>query len=70
MAFLSYRVSGGKKYWSICESRRINGKPRNIIIKYLGTGETLLKKITNNEKISVKTYNHGDIVALLNSVVE
>ena len=44
MAFLSARLSRGKKYWSICESRRVNGKPKNIPIEYLGTVDTLFKK--------------------------
>ena len=35
MAFIQYRKVNGRKYWSIVESRRINGKPRNIILEYL-----------------------------------
>lgn len=70
MAFISYRKSRGNKYWSICESRRIKGKPRNIIIEYLGTPETLLRKLSGNKNITIKSYTHGDIIALLNSVKE
>lgn len=65
MAFLAHRISRGKKYWSIVESRRVNGKPRNIIVQYLGTAKTLLAKIQENEDVTVKSYSHGDTMALL-----
>jgi len=36
----------------------------------LGTPETLLKRLSNNKNITIKSYTHGDIIALLNSVIE
>jgi len=60
MAFLSARLSRGKKYWSICESRRVNGKPKNIPIEYLGTVDTLFKRIHQEDDIVINTYSHGD----------
>lgn len=66
MAFLAYRTSRGKKYWSIVESRRVNGKPRHIIIEYLGSAETLLKRLQEEGKLSLKSFAHGDVAALLN----
>ncbi len=54
MAFLSSRKSSGKTYWSICESRRIEEKPRNIPIEYLGTAETLLKRLSDEDDCSIK----------------
>ncbi len=54
MAFLDYRTSRGVKYWSIVESRRVNGKPKNFILEYLGTAETLFQKINSNNEVTVK----------------
>ena len=65
MASIQSRTSRGKKYWSIVESRRINGKPRSIILEYLGTPETLLKKLQNESSLKLKSYQHGDSKALL-----
>jgi len=70
MAFLSSRKSRGKTYWSICESRRIEGKPRNIPIEYLGTAETLLKRLLDEDDCSIKSYSHGDTAALINIAIE
>lgn len=66
MAFLAHRVSRGKKYWSIVESRRVNGKPRQMILEYLGTADTLLQRLGNGENVSISSYSHGDVAALLN----
>ena len=65
MAFLAYRISRGKKYWSIVESRRINKKPRSVIIQYLGTADTLFNALNNKNISCVKSYSHGDTQALL-----
>ena len=70
MAFLSSRKSRGKTYWSICESRRIEGNPRNIPIEYLGTAETLLKRLSDEDGCSIKSYSHGDTTALTNIAIE
>jgi transposase len=70
MAFLSSRKSRGKTYWSICESRRIEGKPRNIPIEYLGTAETLLRRLSDEDDFSIKSYSHGDTSALVNIAIE
>jgi len=65
MASIQARVSRGHKYWSIVESRRVNGKPRTIILEYLGTATTLLKRLQEQGQISLKSYHHGDVRALL-----
>ncbi len=70
MAFLSSRSSRGKTYWSICESRRIDGKPRNIPIEYLGTAQSLLRRLRDEEDFSIKSYSHGDTAVLLDVAVE
>jgi hypothetical protein len=47
MAFIATRKSRGKPYWSIVESRRVDGKPRNFILEYLGTADSLLDRLKN-----------------------
>jgi len=70
MASIQFRVSRGKKYWSIVESRRIKGKPRTVILEYLGTAETLLQRLLQNDTFSIKSYSHGDTAALINTALE
>lgn len=65
MAFIASRMSRGKRYWSIVESRRVNGRPRQTILEYLGTAETLLQKLNEPGDVSIKSYTHGDVTALL-----
>jgi len=60
MASIQVRTSRGKKYWSIVESRRVDGQPRTSILEYLGTAETLLKKLRSEGELSLKSYSHGD----------
>ncbi len=70
MASIQSRTSRGHKYWSIVESRRINGKPRTVILEYLGTPETLLKRLQEEHSVSLKTYSHGAVRALLQCAEE
>lgn len=70
MASIQPRVSRGKKYWSIVECRRIKGKPRTVILEYLGTAETLLHRLRGEKTFSIKSYSHGDSMALLNAAIE
>lgn len=70
MASIQYRVSRGKKYWSIVESRRVNGKPRTFILEYLGTAATLFNRLQNGKGLSIKSYTHGDTMAMLNAATE
>jgi len=65
MATLQKRKSRGYLYWSIVESRRINGKPRPVILAYLGRAEDLLKRLTEGIPQKVKSYSHGAVAALL-----
>jgi len=58
----------GTNYYSIVESRRINGKPRPVTIQYLGTIENILKAFNNPKSIcesaAFKSYSHGAVFAL------
>lgn len=70
MATLQKRRSRGHLYWSIVESRRINGKPRPVILAYLGRAEDLLKRLTEGIPQKVKSYSHGAVDALLDLAEE
>ncbi len=70
MATLQKRRSRGHLYWSIVESRRINGKPRPVILAYLGRAEDLLKRLTEGIPQKVKSYSHGAVATLLDLAEE
>jgi len=66
MATIQAKTSRGHKYWYIVESQRINGKPRPIVLAYLGKPEDLLKRLQGlcgHGKL--KSYSHGGVCALL-----
>lgn len=66
MASIQSKMSRGHKYWCIVESRRVNGKPRPIVLEHLGKAETLLKRLRGlSENYKIKSYSHGAIAALL-----
>jgi transposase len=70
MATLQKRKSRGHTYWSIVESRRVNGKPRPVILEYLGTAEALLKRLTEGVPKKVQSYTHGDVAVMLDIAEE
>jgi len=66
MASIQSKMSRGHKYWCIVESRRVNGKPRPIVLEHLGKAETLLKRLRGlSENYKIKSYSHGAVSALL-----
>ena len=65
MATLQKRKSRGHTYWSIVESRRVNGKPRPVIVAYLGRAEDLLKRLTEGLPHKAKSYQHGAVATFL-----
>lgn len=66
MATIQAKVSRGHKYWYIVESRRINGKPRPIVLAYLGRAEDLLQRLKGlTAGYGIKSYSHGAVAALL-----
>ena len=49
MATIQGRKRGKQTYYYVVESRRVDGKPRPIVLKYLGSAETLLKRLQEAE---------------------
>ena len=67
MSTIQSKNSRGYKYWYIVESRRVNGKPRPIVLAYLGKADDLLKRLQGlTDKLRLKSYSHGAVAALLN----
>ena len=66
MATIQAKTSRGHKYWYIVESRRVNGKPRPIVLSYLGKAEDLLRRLQGlTSGLNIKSYSHGAVAALL-----
>lgn len=66
MASLQQKTSHGQKYWYIVESRRVNGKPRPVVLEYLGKADALLERLQQlKEPGPIKSYSHGAVAALL-----
>jgi len=65
MATIQQKNVKGNKYWYIVESRRVNGKPRPVVLAYLGKADDLLKRLQGNLGFSLKSYSHGTVAALI-----
>lgn len=65
MASIQAKTSRGQKYYYIVESKRVNGKPRPVVLEYLGKPETLLKRLRTESTIRIRSYPHGHVATLL-----
>ena len=65
MATIQSKMSRGHKYWYIVESRRVNGKPRPVVLAYLGKADDLLKRLQGLHTHKLKSYSHGAVSALI-----
>ena len=67
MATIQSKLSRGHKYWYIVESRRVNGRPRPVVLEYLGKAETLLRRLQQGigERLKTRSHSHGAVAALL-----
>lgn len=54
----------GQSYWRLVESRRVNGKPRPVVIAYLGKPDDLLARLRAADSITVRSASHGSVAAL------
>lgn len=70
MATIQKRTSRGHTYWSIVESRRVNGKPRPVILEYLGTADALLTRLREGIPHKIRSYSHGAVAVLLDIAQE
>ena len=65
MATIQSKSTRGYKYWYIVESRRVNGKPRPVVLAYLGKADDLLKRLQGLYALKLKSYSHGAVSALI-----
>jgi transposase len=68
MATIQGRRRGKSTYYYLVESRRVNGKPRPIILQYLGTAEGLAARLEQAEKsanpLRAEVVDFGAVAAL------
>jgi transposase len=65
MASIQAKTSRGQRYYYIVESKRVNGKPRPVVLEYLGKPDTLLKRLRGESAIRIRSFAHGHVAALL-----
>jgi transposase len=72
VATIQKKPCRGRSYWQIVESRRINGKPRPVVLMHLGTAERLLRRIQEGagKPLKAKSLQFGAIAALWNMAHE
>ena len=66
MASLQRKVIHGHPYYYLVESRRINGRPRPVVLAYLGSADTLLKRLQqqHTEPTRARLSQFGGVAAL------
>jgi len=64
MPSLIAKTVGGRKYWQIVESRRVNGRPRSFVLAHLGRPETLLARLQGGGPLHLRSVAHGAVAAL------
>jgi transposase len=68
MATIQRRLIHGRPYFYLVESRRVNGKPRPVVLKYLGRAEDLLAKLEAAQErgrpVAAMVRDFGAVVAL------
>ena len=65
MASLMAKKVHGHTYWQIVESRRINGKPRPIVLAHLGKAQDLLRRLQqSSQPYTALVRDFGAVAAL------
>jgi transposase len=72
VATLQKKTSRGHTYWQIVESRRVNGKPRPVVLMHLGTAEALLGRLSQEptKALKARVFQFGPLAALWNIAEE
>ena len=55
----------GKPQWYLVRSKRVNGEPRIVWQKYIGTAKKIKKILENKDKIKIHSFEYGRTVSLL-----
>jgi transposase len=68
MASIQRRLIHGHPYYYLVESRRVNGKPRPVVVKYLGRADDLLARLEQAERktapVRAEVIEFGAVTAL------
>jgi transposase len=72
MATLHKKICRGRTYWQIVESRRVNGRPRPIVLMHLGTAQGLMRRLRQGpgRPLRAKVLEFGALGALWNMAQE
>jgi len=73
VATIQKKVIKGNAYWYLIESRRVNGKPRPIVLAYLGSTDKLIARLgfapvdrhDQSSESKLKCFAYGAVAALL-----
>ncbi|GHG23768.1 MULTISPECIES: IS1634 family transposase [Amycolatopsis] len=55
---------GGRTYYYLAESARVDGKPRVVTQRYLGTADEIARAVPGGEPASVSYRTYGDVAAV------
>ena len=55
---------GGRTYYYLAESGRVDGKPRVVTQRYLGTAEEIARAVPGGEPASASYRAYGDVAAV------
>jgi transposase len=66
MVSLQRKRTNGHDYWYLVESRRIHGKPRPVVLAYLGKPDQLLQRLREapRARLEIRSFAHGGVAAL------
>lgn len=66
VASIQRKIIHGRPYYYIVESRRINGRPRPVVLQYLGTANALLEKLQHPQAqpLRARVTQFGGVAAL------
>lgn len=72
MATIRKQKVGKYTYWQIVESKRVDGKPRPVVLAHLGTAEQLLYKLKAGGPLQkeICSASHGAVQLFWQTVEE
>jgi transposase len=66
VASIQRKMIHGRPYYYLVESRRVNGRPRPVVVQYLGTPDNLLQRLQqlHGEPVRARITQFGGVAAL------
>jgi transposase len=66
LASIQRKIIHGRPYYYLVESRRIDGRPRPVVVEYLGAPDALLQRLQNvqTEPLRARVTQFGGVAAL------